>query len=102
LEVDQYGISRSRPIAPRASSLFRMERIKSSELCAVNHWMWLANSEVADTGPVNSMVPTISHPIRRGTFTLQKLMRGSASRSSSISDETSDHMKRGGCIIAHL
>src|SRR5438094_3909647 len=30
LEVDPYGISHSRPIAPRPSSLFRMERIKSS------------------------------------------------------------------------
>src|SRR5213594_3582662 len=41
------------------------------------------------------MVPTISHPIRRGTFTLQKRMRGSASRNSSTSDDNSLKSRSG-------
>src|SRR5207244_12423855 len=53
---------------------------------AVNHWMWSGNSEVAGTGPVNFMVPTTSRPIRKATFTLRRLMKENAFRSSSTSD----------------
>src|SRR5207247_4074694 len=41
------------------------------------------------------MVPTISHPMRWGTITLQKRMRGSASRNSSTSDDNSLKSRSG-------
>src|SRR2546428_3680840 len=83
--VRQIGPVLRRRRQPKASSLFWMERIKSYGSFAVSLWIWWANSAVADTGPVNSKAPTTSRPIPKATFTLRRLTKGSAFRSSSTS-----------------